>query len=282
MRYNGGDSNESERGPVVQTEPAPNQTESDLDMATAKSTKSPAFQFYPRDFLSSDNVDRMSMTERGVYITLMSKYWLAGDLPSDMAELAGMVRMKPLQFERMWTTGKLHLCFQERNGRLVQPRLEAERRKQKEFQRRQSDNGSKGGRPKKGLGFSCETQLEATTKPTESSASAFASSTAFSSAKTDVRLAPIVTRRRPDAAWEGAKGLYVPQRKHSDFIALRDHAGAEKELLAWYQQVAESWSGSPGADMMKFWTARFDEKWPAPASIQQPATRRPAWAQVKP
>lgn len=89
---------------------------------------------------------------------------------------------------------------------------------------------------------------------------------------------PLVTRRRLDAAWEGEKGLYVPQRKHSDFVQIRNHSGAERELFSWYAEVAGAWIGSPGADMLKFWTARFDEKWPAPASIQPQTSRRPAWA----
>ena len=94
-----------------------------------------------------------------------------------------------------------------------------------------------------------------------------------------VRQAPLVARRRLDAAWEGPKGLYVPQRKHSDFVALRNHHEAESELLAWYLDVAEKWEGSPGADMFKFWTARYDEKWPAPA-VDKVADRRPMWART--
>lgn len=94
---------------------------------------------------------------------------------------------------------------------------------------------------------------------------------------TATRSAPLIARRRLDAAWEGPKGLYVPQRKHSDFIQLRNHPGAEAELWAWYGEVADAWQGSPGADMLKFWTARFEEKWPALASTAEDR-RLPAWA----
>lgn len=110
--------------------------------------KSPAFQFYVNDYLSSSRVQRMSMTERGVYITLLAYQWSDGSLPADLKHLAQMVGMKPGQFERMWTHGPLVECFTSLEpGRLVNERLEVERQKQAEYRRRQTDNGLKGGRP---------------------------------------------------------------------------------------------------------------------------------------
>lgn len=268
MRYNGGDSNESERGPVVHTEPAPNHTGVDPDMATAKSTKSPAFQFYPRDFLVSRKVDRMSMTERGIYITLLAHCWIDRGLTTDLAELAATCRMKVPQFERIWTRGQLRHCFELRGDRLQNPRLDVERRAQAEYSKKQKEKAEKrweknaGALPVSGTGIAPIPSHPTPTQPIPSQ--------------------PLVGRRRLHAAWEGEKGLYVPQSKHSDFVALRNHPNADHELYKWYAEVAAAWVGSPGADMIKFWTARFDEKWPAPASIQQPTTRRPAWAQVKP
>jgi uncharacterized protein YdaU (DUF1376 family) len=118
----------------------------DMTTPASKRTTPPAFQFYPSDFLASANVDEMSMTERGAYITLLSRAWLDNGLPTDLAQLARYARMKPAQFDRMWS-GPLGRCFEERGGRLVSPRQERERKKQAEFRRRQSDNGKLGGRP---------------------------------------------------------------------------------------------------------------------------------------
>jgi uncharacterized protein YdaU (DUF1376 family) len=109
---------------------------------------SPAFQFYPGDYLSSSKVQRMSMTERGIYQTLLSFQWLDGSLPTDLARLASMVGMKHRQFERMWTKGALSECFIVREGRFINERLESEREKQQAFRDRQSANGKTGGRPK--------------------------------------------------------------------------------------------------------------------------------------
>lgn len=113
-------------------------------MASSKSTKSPAFQFYPRDFLSSPKVDVMSMTERGVYITLLSRCWLDNGLPTDLTVLAKFVRMKPQQFDRMWTHGPIHECFTERGGKFHNERLDKERSKQREHRQKQKDNADRG------------------------------------------------------------------------------------------------------------------------------------------
>lgn len=113
-------------------------------MAPSKSTKAPAFQFFPRDFLASPKVDRMAMTERGAYITLLSRCWMDNGLPMDMGELAYFCRMKPSQFERLWTNGQLGKCFHERAGKFHNERLDAERKKQTANRQRQSDNAKAG------------------------------------------------------------------------------------------------------------------------------------------
>jgi uncharacterized protein YdaU (DUF1376 family) len=127
---------------------APNHISADEvseDMTTPinKRTTSPAFQFYPRDFLSSSKVDRMSMTERGVYITLLARCWMDDGLPTDLAELAGLCRMKVAQFERTWNNGPLGKCFIERKGQYHNERLDRERAGQLEYRRRQSDNAAR-------------------------------------------------------------------------------------------------------------------------------------------
>jgi hypothetical protein len=95
---------------------------------------------------------------------------------------------------------------------------------------------------------------------------------------------PIIRKRRMDAAWEGVR-LYVPIRLHQDFCGLRNHDGAEAELFAWYESVAEEWTAgakaqqSPGADMFAFWKARFDEQWPPTKAAVR--SRQPAWAEPR-
>jgi uncharacterized protein YdaU (DUF1376 family) len=117
-------------------------------LATAHRTgKSPAFQFYPKDFLSSTKVQRMSLTEVGAYTMLLAYCWLDGSITADVRELARILKVPPKQFERMWA-GPLSECFTPKSGRLVNERLEDERRTQAKFRAKMSENGKKGGRPK--------------------------------------------------------------------------------------------------------------------------------------
>jgi uncharacterized protein YdaU (DUF1376 family) len=267
---------QSGRAVAETTEHAPEQSADGAreDMPKPQSTKSPAFQLYPAEFLSSDNVDRMAMTERGAYITLLCKYWLAGDLPFDMEDLAGMCRMKTPQFERMWKNGRLHRCFEVTpTGRLRHDRLERERHKQQDFKRRQSDNGKKGGRPSgKGLGL---TNVESG-KPTESSLS-LSSSSSLSSSLTVVereRPQPIIRPRRKDAAYEHESGMYVPDRVHQDLVPQHPQGF---DLSPWYESVCKSWAGRPTGDLIKFWKARHEETYPPERPAAQSGRRTPSW-----
>lgn len=99
--------------------------------------KSPAFQFYPKEFITDSNVAGMSLQERGAYITLLCYCWQDGTLPNHPKRLAQMVGLPPRAFSRIWPA--LSVCFREREGLLIHPRLEKEREKQAAFSRRQSD-----------------------------------------------------------------------------------------------------------------------------------------------
>jgi uncharacterized protein YdaU (DUF1376 family) len=118
-------------------------------MADSKSTKSPAFQFYPNDFLADPNVVVMSLQERGAYITLLCLCWQPDGLPSDGHQLARMCGVPVTVFRKLWPA--LERCFRPHptdQSRLIHPRLEKEREKQETYRRRQSDRGRMGGRPK--------------------------------------------------------------------------------------------------------------------------------------
>lgn len=101
--------------------------------------KSPAFQFYPKEFLTDRNVAGMSLQERGAYITLLCLCWQEGWLPADLTRLANMVGAPLSVFRKFWPA--IEVCFVASEDRLVHPRLEKEREKQANYKRRQSDKG---------------------------------------------------------------------------------------------------------------------------------------------
>lgn len=103
--------------------------------------KAPAFQFYASDFLSDINVTTMTMSQRGVYITLMAHEWLEGKLPSDVSTLKRLCG-NPEDWNNDWH--KVSTCFVEKDGYIYNPRLEQERGKMNAYRERMSQAGKKG------------------------------------------------------------------------------------------------------------------------------------------
>lgn len=110
-------------------------------------SKSPAFSFYPKDWLSDAHVKAMTLEERGAYVELLCIYWLEDGLPSDVARLARLVGVPERRFGKLWPA--LAPCFRVEGDRLIQKRVEAEKAKQAEFRRSQSEKGAKGGKSRK-------------------------------------------------------------------------------------------------------------------------------------
>lgn len=111
-------------------------------MADSHSSKSPAFQFYANEFLADEHVALMSMQERGVYITLICKCWNEGTLPADVGRLAKLCGIPFGAFRKLWPA--VSPCFRPASDdRLLHPRLEKERKKQRDFRRRQADAAAK-------------------------------------------------------------------------------------------------------------------------------------------
>lgn len=113
--------------------------------------RAPAFQFYPRDFLSDPNVLAMDNQQIGVYTKLLCICWMQDGMPDDAAALARMVGESE---EWMTTAGVAVLaCFKTAKGgargarggaRLHHPRLMAERKRQIDRRKERSEAGKKG------------------------------------------------------------------------------------------------------------------------------------------
>lgn len=106
--------------------------------------KSPAFQFYPKDFLADTNVVLMDADEVGMYIFLMSACWIEESLPNNEKDLAKIARVTPKKFKKSWES-RIQKCFtKNKNGEWIHPRLEKERQKQREYKNKKVAAGRKG------------------------------------------------------------------------------------------------------------------------------------------
>ena len=95
---------------------------------------SPAFQFYPTDFLADINVQAMTMEERGIYITLLCHCWIEDGLPNDDGDpIAGLLK-----------NHRVAKCFIKKNGKFRNPRLDKERKKQLAYHKSQQEAGLRG------------------------------------------------------------------------------------------------------------------------------------------
>ena len=112
--------------------------------------KSPAFQFYPKDYLSDINVQIMSLPERGAYINLLCHEWLEGGLPNDDDILSILSGLGEEWFGK--SGEKIKKCFTIKSGNFINPRLEKERKNQKNRRKKRSDAGRKGNETRWGKG----------------------------------------------------------------------------------------------------------------------------------
>lgn len=105
---------------------------------------SPAFQFYPSDWLSSGKVSLMKPEYEGAYIRLLAYAWLDPDcsIPDDDDQLASLSRLGEGWFKG--GSQMVRACFIKSDtlaGRLVNIRLLHERKKQAEWKEKSRIGG---------------------------------------------------------------------------------------------------------------------------------------------
>jgi len=179
--------------------------------------KSPAFQFYPKDYQADENVRLMSPAERGWYVDLMCFEWIEGSIPDDPDALARLVGAQPAQFRKAWE--RIGPCFKKKpriEGRLIHPRLAHERKVQRKRREKLSSAGRKGA--EKVWGNSSqdkEIDSPATERPmaSDGSSSSSASSTAIKDS-TPPKGSPPVPAQEIIDAWNETCGDALSKAKH--------------------------------------------------------------------
>lgn len=104
--------------------------------------KSPAFQFYPRDFLSDAKVIRMEPDMVGAYTRLLCVCWLEGSLDTDPEELRLLTGVSEERWPVVWE--RVRPCFSLKRGRYVHKRLSNERKKQRDRRTKMKKAGTAG------------------------------------------------------------------------------------------------------------------------------------------
>lgn len=110
-------------------------------------SKSPAFQFYPAEFFADVNVILMSNREIGCYIKLLCICWREGSIPNEINKIAKICGENNSEMAELWLAIKP--CFRSAindQEKLINPRLDEERKKQNKFKKERSETGKKGAK----------------------------------------------------------------------------------------------------------------------------------------
>lgn len=223
--------------------------------------KSPAFQWYPRDYLVDERVVPMSLEEEGAYRRLMDYCWLEGSLPNDMEALASMCkRISTRRMEKLWE--KIRPCFKAKGDRWRHPRLDVERRKQTANKKAKSDAGRKGAKAKHSKGNSGT----ATPLPVAEPSSAVASAVAVASSTSVEKKTRAKRVKAPDTALPAD---WRPNDKH------RERAKADGLRLDWEVERFRAYHESKG-NRRASWDASFTTWLLNAKSFNRPAHGAPA------
>jgi len=126
-----------------------------LENVSKKKGKSPAFQFYPKDFLSDASVILMSLEARGAYINLLCVDWIENGFPAH--EIGRLICFNWLSRDGSLRDAadlkdiiaQLLPCFTAhptKPGYLTNPRLQKERESQAEHRAERQKAGEKGAK----------------------------------------------------------------------------------------------------------------------------------------
>jgi uncharacterized protein YdaU (DUF1376 family) len=262
----------------------------------------PAFQFYPKDFLSDGKQAAMSLCEVGAYIRLLSTCWLEHSIPDDVTRVARIVGATPREMAKLWPA--VRACFQahpSEPGRLVHGRLDRERAVQAEFRAKQQENGKLGGRPKRETqtepnpnpdetqtlpkpnpdGTQQVTQPEPNTKPKKSSPSPSPSpeergesppARAHGAGSRNGLLAGLMPVDHGDCLAHGP--ICLKPRIARELLPLFN--SDERALRAWAQEVCSRWLARVDAgeklytaDAFRFWRTEYDATFGATPAISR-------------
>lgn len=124
--------------------------ESDTAAADPKRPALPWYKWFCAKWLSSERRFTLTLAERGAYRDLLDLHYAEGSIPKNPWVLSGFLGVSLEEFNSVWP--KVSQCFEphpDNPDRLVNTHAIDLLSEQCKLQKRQSSNGSKGGRPRK-------------------------------------------------------------------------------------------------------------------------------------
>lgn len=109
--------------------------------------KAPAFQWYPKDCDTDEEVKAMNDREFGFYMRCLNHAWLNNGLPSDLGEVARIMHRSRHYVEDVWK--RVGKKFRLEGDRLVNGKQEEQRQAVREFKDgKAAELGRRGGKAK--------------------------------------------------------------------------------------------------------------------------------------
>ena len=177
--------------------------------------KSPAFQFYPADWLGSTKVDLMTLEEQGGYLRLLCHAWSDDNcsLPDDDDKLSRLSRLG-----EKWFKGSSKIikeCFTLKGNRLVSERLLEERKKQIEWREKSKRGGMKSGEARRIKALEAKGGLEmvATKDEPKGNTSSSSSSSSLSSSST-----ASISSKSPKHIYGELKHVRLTDEEHEKLV----------------------------------------------------------------
>jgi len=213
--------------------------------------KSPAFQWYPADWLSDMRVRLLPWAAKGLYVDLLCYCWREGYIPADISAIAQLCGCHDLAMIEQC----LELfCATDDPTKLTHKRLEKERVKQNDHRNERSESGKKGAKARWNKGKQQQTKQDSSANGSAIK-QPLAKNGSSSSTATSVLVSTNVDTPLPfDSAdfklfwsnWEQhrkeKKAKLTPTARNQQLEKLKD-MGEHRAIAALKHSLANGWTG---------------------------------------
>lgn len=208
---------------------------------------SPAYLWYPKDWLSSTRVALLELDEEGAYRRLLDHQWLNGRVPDSCAALARLCGTTEAAMGRIWKA--IEHFFEpsaDGLGGLQNARLEAIRCERDTRRKQKRDAGRKGGRTK------ADRLAEGKQKPSRPPSRTLAEGVAEPYLAVAVAVPVAVPSSVASASASAPTNGPAPDGASGDKRRVtRKPSGDVQEILSWFSAEYERTQGTPYVTVAK-------------------------------